>query len=71
MNVFNKNRTGIDMLIRFFVSFVSNLQCINLTVQYTLGSSIGACSILVLMLVDSYEGMLLTAVITGVHLGKT
>ena len=55
---------------RLVFSFVSNMRCIHHLAQYTVGTLIGSCSILVLLLGGTYQTLLAAALVAGLYLGE-
>ena len=57
--------------VRLVVSFVSNLKCVNKVVQYAMGCLVGSGAIMIMLLADSYYGIMAATILTGAHLGKS
>ena len=60
----------VNICTRLVVSFVSNLSCVNLYAQYTLGVLAGCCSILLLLTIEDYAALVASVVLCGIHLGE-
>ena len=55
---------------RLATSFISNMKCVNLLVMYTFGNVVGSLSILPLLVLKGYPGLITSAVLAGVMMGR-